>query len=169
MYLEKPKNGVRMRFVRVCNCSKRAAGSGSCLTKKAGFEVTHKGVLRPITERSIFMSRSLSQKIKNELYTKQRFGYSRHDEKLKYGGKSPYIHSYATFQTYLKECKQFGQWCKQNYGCKTVSDCAHHTKEYLEHCAARGNSAATLATKGAALAKLFDTSKDRLWVLTSLK
>lgn len=105
--------------------------------------------------------KSLADQIQRKLVEKQAYGQGRHEFKQR-GEKSPYIHSFDTYKTYLKHCLHFGEWCKQNYGCKTPLDCAHYTKQYLEQCAAKGNSAATLATKGAALAKLYGTSKDRL-------
>ncbi len=108
------------------------------------------------------MAKSLSTLIKTKLTQKQQYGYSRHQAKQDHEGKSPYIHSKTTYETYRKHCLQFGSWCKENYGCKTPLECAHYTKEYLEYCTSQGNSAATLATKGAAIAKLFDTGKDHL-------
>ncbi|SDN56500.1 site-specific integrase [Acetanaerobacterium elongatum] len=105
--------------------------------------------------------KSLEDLVQRELVKMQAFGQKRHDFKMD-GEKSPYIHSYATYETYLKQCLQFASWCKENYGCKTPLACASYIKEYLQECQDQGNSAATLSTKGAAIAKLYGEEKNRL-------
>lgn len=65
------------------------------------------------------------------------------------------IFSHQTYNTYLRECCQFGKYCKENYGCKTIAECEKYVAEYLTKQISENKSASTIKTKASALGKLF--------------
>ena len=66
-----------------------------------------------------------------------------------------HIFSYKTYATYAKHQHYFLDWCRENYGCKQLSDCRSHADEWLKQREAEGKSAYTLKLETAAIAKVF--------------
>ena len=84
-------------------------------------------------------------------------GESKHEDK-KTGATADKIYSWSTFKTYLKHSIYFAQWCKEQYGCRTLADCRQYTDNWLQHQQDRGMSAYTVKMERAALCKLYHTS-----------
>lgn len=68
------------------------------------------------------------------------------------------IYSWNTYRTYLKHSNYFVQWCRKEYGCKTLQACKKHCDEYLEKLIAEEKSAYTVKLTACALAKLYKVS-----------
>ena len=119
------------------------------------------------------MGRSQTDRqIINRLNSMTRYGESRHaakaeqrreaaakGEKLRFGAPVSGIYSYETYYTYKKQSLHFLQWCRDNKGvgsCIELKKLQKYAPEYLEDCERRGLSKYTIATRRAALAKLFD-------------
>lgn len=100
-----------------------------------------------------------------------RYGESRHKakaelhrqaaergEKLRFGAPVQGIYSYETYYTYKKQSLHFLEWCRDNKGigknCK-LEKLEQYAAEYLDDCERRGLSKYTIATRRAALSKLF--------------
>lgn len=79
-------------------------------------------------------------------------------EKLRFGATVDWIYSYETYFTYKKQSLHFLEWCRDNKGigknCK-LEKLEQYAGEYLDDCERRGLSKYTVATRRAALAKLF--------------
>lgn len=66
------------------------------------------------------------------------------------------IYSWETYRSYMKHANYFAKWCKENYGCRTLSDCRPHVDEWLK---SRSNlSAYTQKLEASSLAKLYGCS-----------
>ncbi len=64
------------------------------------------------------------------------------------------IYSWGTFRDYQKHACYFVKWCKENYNCKTLSECRKYVDEWL---ISRSTlSAYTIKLEASALAKLYD-------------
>lgn len=100
-----------------------------------------------------------------------RYGESRHKakeemrrdaaargEKLRFGATVDWIYSYETYFTYKKQALHFLAWCRETKqigkNCK-LEKLEQYAGEYLDDCENRGLSKYTIATRRAALAKLF--------------
>lgn len=96
----------------------------------------------------------------NAVYLREicRFGVSKHREKKKYDGKSRYIHSRTTANTYLSIWNQFATWAKQAHGCKTMEQARPYVAEYLTMRIAMVLSARTIHRDASALAKRYACS-----------
>lgn len=120
------------------------------------------------------MGRSQTDRqIINRLNSMTRYGESRHaakaeqrreaaakGEKLRFGAPVAGIYSYETYYTYKKQSLHFLQWCRDNKGvgsCIELKKLQKYAPEYLEDCEKRGLSPYSIATRRAALSKLFDT------------
>ena len=76
------------------------------------------------------------------------------------GTMHQYIYSWETFRTYLKHCCYFVNWCKQQYGCKTIKECRPYVAAWMK--TREGLSAYTQKLEASALAKLYGcTAKER--------
>lgn len=79
-------------------------------------------------------------------------------EKLRFGATVDWIYSYETYFTYKKQSLHFLEWCRDNKGigknCK-LEKLEQYAGEYLDDCERRGLSKYTIATRRAALSKLF--------------
>jgi len=87
---------------------------------------------------------------------KQGIGVSKHNVYKQFGGKSPLIHSYSTFNRYMGIAKEFVNWARErgiNRLDKVHSD---HVKDFLlskaEYCSMK-----TLKVNASALRKFFET------------
>ena len=97
---------------------------------------------------------SLTRQIQVNLDSKLAIGQSKAFHQMCNGGKSDKIHSWNTYRTYMKHANYFTNWCKENYGCKTLEQCRPHVNEWLE---SRSNlSPYTQKLESSALAKVYD-------------
>ena len=101
----------------------------------------------------------------------KRYGESRHKakaeqrqeaakrgEKLRFGAPVAGIYSYETYHTYRKQSLHFLEWCRDTQGIGKYTELRKLEKyaaDYLQDCENRGLSKYTIATRRAALAKLF--------------
>lgn len=81
-----------------------------------------------------------------------RFGESRHISKQQ--GDTSGIHSFKTYDTYVKEVLEFVDYAKER-GCKTLEEARSLVGEYLSSHIERGDSAWSVKTEACALAKLY--------------
>ena len=108
---------------------------------------------------------SLTYQVKKRLSDKFAFGESKHKQKLSGGMEAAKegIFSFNTARTYLRECNNFVKWVKRVYPeARTLSDCRPHIRAYLSRVRKRNGgqySACSLATKAAAIAKLYGMKK----------
>lgn len=103
--------------------------------------------------------RSVSYQVRGKLTRKLAIGKKRHRYKDK-RGRSPYIHSWSTYNSYVKHCIAFGLWVRERYGIGDIDNMGMFVEMYLRYRIAQGLSAWTLALDAAALAKLYDCSID---------
>lgn len=87
---------------------------------------------------------------------KQGIGLSKKRVYEEFGGRSPYIHSYSTFNRYMGVAKEFVGWAKKR-GINRLDKVRYeHVREFLEEKAERGASEKTLKVNMCALEKFFD-------------
>lgn len=104
--------------------------------------------------------RSLSRQVKDNLDSKLTIGRSKTIDKIS-GEFKKNIYSWSTYRDYMKHANYFTNWCRENYGCKTLEDCRPHADEWLQHRIDQGLSPYTLKLEVSALAKVYDcSSKD---------
>lgn len=97
---------------------------------------------------------SLHKQVDDRLTSLVRFGQSRNDAKIdRKAGEG--IYSRGTLETYRKQAVRFTDWCKQEYGSKTLDDCRFHISAYLEHAREECWSAHSVKTVTSALAKTY--------------
>ena len=75
------------------------------------------------------------------------------------GGKSPYIHSYSTFNRYMGIAKEFVNWAKEQGINKLHRVEYEHVKKFLLQKAENGASKKTLKVNMSALKKFFEVVK----------
>lgn len=104
-------------------------------------------------------NKSIRYQVQGELVKKLDIGESRHKEnqKRKYE-KSGKIHSWTTYNDYVKHCTLFGEWVKANHGVKKITEMKKYAADYLNYRIEQGLSAWTVKLDAAALAKLYDCS-----------
>ncbi len=101
-------------------------------------------------------NRSIPYQVKGILVKKLAIGKSRHEEKSKNpDGKSDLIHSWSTYNNYVKAGAAFGKWVKAKYKEKTVARMKIYVGEYLQYRIDQRLSAWTVALDASALAKLY--------------
>lgn len=95
---------------------------------------------------------SLRHQIKMELDKKLAIGNSKHKDK-KDGTTTDKIYSWDTYESYIKHCNYFANYCKANHNCRTLEECRPYVNEWLE---SRFHlSAYTVKLEAASLAKLY--------------
>lgn len=102
---------------------------------------------------------SLTKQVQNALDQKLAIGQSKHLDKLK--GKEftkDKIYSWDTYRSYMKHCNYFIQYCKGEYGCKTLNQCRTYVDEWLQKRSEQGLSAYTQKLEASALAKMYGCS-----------
>lgn len=92
-----------------------------------------------------------------------RIGESKYEAK-KEGVHTQYIYSYTTLKNYMRHCNYFAKYCKENYGCKTLTQCRPYIREYME--TRKNLSAFTQKLDLSALAKLYSESSTTFGVET---
>ena len=108
---------------------------------------------------------SLTHQVKKRLSDQFAFGESKHKQKLSGGMEAAKegIFSFNTARTYLRECNNFVKWVKKYYpAARTLDDCRPHIRAYLSGVRKQNGgqySAYSLATKAAAIAKLYGIRK----------
>ncbi len=87
---------------------------------------------------------------------KQGIGISKHEVYKRFGGKSPLIHSYSTFNRYMGIAKEFVNWAKEQGVNRLDRVQYEHVRDFLlsksEYCSMR-----TLKVNASALRKFFET------------
>jgi integrase len=87
---------------------------------------------------------------------KQGIGVSKHNVYKQFGGKSPLIHSYSTFNRYMGIAKEFVNWAKEQGVNRLDKVQDDHVRDFLlskaEYCSMK-----TLKVNASALRKFFDT------------
>ena len=100
-------------------------------------------------------TKSIAYQVRKALYAQKAFGKSKHQVKLNgkdYKGK---IFSKVTFSTYERECIAFGNWCRDTYGCRKITDDRTYVEAYLKRSIEHGYSSWTIRLRASALAKLY--------------
>jgi len=87
---------------------------------------------------------------------KQGLGISKHNVYKRFGGKSPFIHSYSTFNRYMGIAKEFVNWAREQ-GINRLDKVQYdHVRDFLlskaEYCSMK-----TLKVNASALRKFFET------------
>ncbi len=100
---------------------------------------------------------SLARQIQLELDSKLAIGESKYLAKQD-GTYTEKIYSWETYRGYMKHANYFTSWAKETYGCKTLSECRSHVKEYLEKRIDEGLSPYTIKLDASSLAKLYGVS-----------
>lgn len=102
--------------------------------------------------------KSLVRQVQENLQEKlnRGVGTSKHLDK-RTGSTGDKIYSFSTFQSYLKHNIQFTNYCKENFGCKTLADCRSHVDDYLQH-RMEYCSAWTVKLDAASIGKLYGES-----------
>ena len=89
-------------------------------------------------------------------FLKQGIGISKHEVYKRFGGKSPLIHSYSTFNRYMGIAKEFVNWAKEQGVNRLDKVQYEHVRDFLlsksEYCSMR-----TLKVNASALRKFFET------------
>lgn len=60
-----------------------------------------------------------------------------------------------TARQYRHLAVQYGEWCKQRYGCRHPQDCKAHIQDYADWLTAEGKSASTIHTYLAAVCRVW--------------
>lgn len=115
-------------------------------------------------------TKSLRYQVKGRLVKKLAIGVSRHAEKAKTENRtSQLIHSWNTYNTYIKQCVLFAQWVKSNYGIKDVSEMEPYIRLYIEHRIGRDLSAWTIKLDKSAISKLYGYDAGALDIQTPVR
>lgn len=101
-------------------------------------------------------TKSISYQVRAILSRQVRFGVSKKEMKLLFGGKSPFIHSFDSYSTYVNKATAFGEWVKATYGEKDVTQMRRYVRAYLEFLSGKDLSPFTVRTHAQAIAKLYN-------------
>lgn len=88
----------------------------------------------------------------------QRRAAAERGEKLRFGAPVEGIYSFETYHAYKKQSLHFLNWCREVHGvgsCIELKKLQKYAPEYLDDCENRGLSPYSIATRRAALSKLF--------------
>ncbi len=101
-------------------------------------------------------NKSIKNQVKGELMKKLAIGESHHQAKLaSTEGVSEKIHSWSTYENYVKHAVAFGKWVKPRFDIKDIKDMRPYVGMYLNFRIGDGVSPWTVALDAAALAKLY--------------
>ena len=95
--------------------------------------------------------------IKTIFNQKMAIGESRHLAKQDNTAQDK-IFSYKTRDIYENKCSQFANYCKDNFGCKNITQCEKHINDYIQHIRDNGQSAYSQKTTLSAIGKLYGKS-----------
>ncbi|SDB24796.1 Phage integrase family protein [Ruminococcaceae bacterium FB2012] len=99
--------------------------------------------------------KSIKYQVRGKLTKRLAIGKKRHRYKDK-RGRSPYIHSWSTYNSYVKHCIAFGLWVRSRYDIGDIDNMQIFVETYLQWRISQELSAWTIALDAAALAKLYD-------------
>ena len=77
--------------------------------------------------------KSLTRQVQEVLQSKLHAGDSKHLDKHSTTGTESKLYSFSTFRTYLNIGVKFTQFCKEQYGCKTLEQCKPYITDYIAH------------------------------------
>ena len=100
---------------------------------------------------------SLTYQVKKNLDSKLCIGQSKHMAKIA-GVENQGIYSWGTYQSYTKHLNYFVDFCKSNFGCRTLEECRSYADDWLQRNIDRGLSPYTLKLEVSALSKLYGCS-----------
>ena len=101
-------------------------------------------------------NKSIKNQVQAELMQKLAIGESHHKAKKEsIDGKSEKIHSWSTYEDYVKHAVAFGKWVKPRFDIKDIKDMRPYVGMYLNFRIGDGVSPWTVALDAAALAKLY--------------
>lgn len=89
---------------------------------------------------------------------KAGIGVSKREIYLRNNRKSPYIHSYSTFNRYMGVAKDFVRWCKERNVNRLHQVKYEHVKAFLQEKISRNLSHRTIKVNASALKKFFEAS-----------
>lgn len=93
---------------------------------------------------------SIKREMLQNITQQVRYGVSKREARAANGGKSPYIHSVSTRNTYMQQCKEYGEWLRERgLNNATRAQAIDHAQEYLD----RFSSASTASTARSAIAR----------------
>lgn len=101
--------------------------------------------------------KSLADAVKCTLSSKMAIGESRHEMKAN-GTADNKIFSYSTRENYEKICIRFTDYCKENFGCKNLTQCKEHINDYIQSKREDRASAYTQKSYLSAIGKLYGQS-----------
>ena len=104
-------------------------------------------------------NKSMRYQVSQKLYEKQRFGESKHEAKQQSADRyTEGIYSKQTMENYIDKATQFANWCKAEYGCKTLEECKPYAQAYID---SRSHlSPYTLKLDVSAIRKVYDREID---------
>ncbi|SDB05044.1 Phage integrase family protein [Ruminococcaceae bacterium FB2012] len=106
-------------------------------------------------------NKTIKFQVQNILMLLLAIGESRREAKAESeDNKSPLIHSWSTYNNYVKICIAFGNWVKEIFHIKEVADMKPYVSAYLKYRSDCGLSAWTVRLDAAALAKLYGCTSD---------
>lgn len=100
---------------------------------------------------------SLTKQVQTSLDNKLAIGQSKHLDKMK-GETQGKIYSWETYRSYMKHCNYFTDYCKEQYGVKTLEQCRPYVDEWLQKRSEQGMSAYTQKLEASAIAKMYGCS-----------
>lgn len=111
--------------------------------------------------------KSLKQQVYDELQKRDGFGRSKHEDK-KNGVSGQFIYSFNSMKTYMRHCKYFVEWCKNqdyikeelNHAPRTLAECENYVEAFIRDRERQGLSAYTVKMEKSALSKLYGRSFD---------
>jgi len=89
---------------------------------------------------------------------RQGIGVSKREVYKANNGRTPYIHSWSTFNRYMGVAKDFVRWCKERNINRLDKVNYTHVREYLEEKIQKGVSQKTLKVNQSALEKFFEAT-----------
>lgn len=103
-------------------------------------------------------NKSMAYQVKEQLGRVTCYGRSKHADKRPGNNYHPYgIYSVGTYKNYVAKCTVFCNWCKTEYGCKTIEACKPYINTYLEQYSI-GKSAWTIHAVKYSIQKLYDVT-----------
>lgn len=103
-------------------------------------------------------NKSMAYQVKEQLGSVTCYGRSKHADKRPGNNFHPNgIYSVRTFKNYVGSCTVFCNWCKSEYGCKTIEACKPYINKYLEYYSI-GKSAWSIHAVKYAIQKLYDVT-----------
>lgn len=111
--------------------------------------------------------KSLAQTVIDTLKSKERFGHSKHIDKV-FGMTDRFIYSFSSMKTYIKHCLYFTDWVRANdeitkalgHKARTLEECKPYIEQFIRQQEQRGLSAYTVKMELSAIEKLYGEKFD---------